>query len=92
MTARKKLICKFIFFFAVFNCVFSYKRKNSSDRGSVEFNRRITVQNDRFKETNKAKGNVKARLGGQVKSNIKSRLGGTLHNGIESRLGKKIER
>lgn len=68
-----------------------YKRKNSSDRGSVEFNRRITVQNDRFKETTKAKGNVKARLGGQVKSNIKSRLGESLHTGIESRLGKKIE-
>ena len=71
---------------------FSYKRKTSSDHSSVEFNRRITVQNDRFKESSKTKGNVKARLGGQVKNSVKSRLGGTLNTGIESRLGKKVER
>jgi len=64
------------------------KRKRSSEP-EPEFNRRITVQNDRCKSIQSRLGakttttGIKARLGG-AKTNVKSRLGG-----LDTRLGKK---
>ena len=68
---------------------FSAKRKRSSEP-EPEFNRRITVQNDRCKSIQSRLGpkiastGVKARLGGGAKTSVKSRLGG-----LDTRLGKK---